>query len=146
MEWPEDDPAAIETLLQILHLSDSRQIPVVFELEHLFRVAVAIDMYGLAPRLGLWPRAWCKTAVAALKVAHEDGQLAKLTWIGWVFGNRPVFEGALQRILAEVGLDEEGELVDSAGARLDDFKYFRAMDVLGELRGARALFRTHTRA
>lgn len=101
-------------------------------MDHLFQIAVAVDMYDLAPRLGLWARAWCKIALAALKDARECGELAKLTWIGWVFGSRPIFEGALQQVLLKLEVDGEGDLLDSEGVRLDDFEYFKAMDVLGE--------------
>lgn len=121
----------MEILLHIIHLAQSR-VPQGLSVDELFHVAIVVDMYNLAQCLGLWPKTWCKFVMSALIGAREFEDLAKLAWIGWVFGDTALFENVLQRMLVEVEIDGEGRLVDVAGTPLEEFKYLKAMDIIGE--------------
>lgn len=120
----------MEILLQIIHLDQSR-VPQALNVDDLFRVAVAVDMYDLGRCLGLWPKVWCESVALTLS-GRDFEDLAKLAWIGWVLGNTVLFENVLERMIVEVEVDGEGRPVDAAGTPLEEFEYLRAMDMIGE--------------
>lgn len=130
VHWPENDPQAIEILLHIVHLHQSR-VPQTLSLDDVFRIAIVVDMYDLARCLGLWPRAWCESSASTLEgLEFED--LTKLAWVGWVFGNTMLFERVLERMVVEIEVDGEGRPVDAAGTPLEELTYLKAMDVIGK--------------
>lgn len=131
VELSGDDPRAMEVVLHIIHLNN-RHIPRRLSGEELFNVATLVDLYQVGGCLGLWAKTWCEPAVRELKgqaVQFEFQDLLRLTWIGWVFGNRVIFERAVNKLVLEVEIDGEGCLVDPAGIYLDEFRFLRAMDL-----------------
>lgn len=130
---PSNSPRAIEILLHIIHLN-TRQIPRArdINLEELFHVAVAVDMYDLGECLGLWAKNWCNAVALMVNTTTDVESLTQLSWIGWVFGDILLFEHALNQLVVEVEVDGRGELVDAGGMELGDIDYLKAMDLLGE--------------
>lgn len=130
VNWPEDHPRAMEILLPIVHHHRSR-VPRTLGLDELFHVAVAVDVYDLPRCLGPCPKSWCEAVASLLKKTLDLEALAKLGWIAWVFGDKGLFEGVLQRMMVETEIDEDGKLVDASGTGLEEFSYVQAMDIHG---------------
>lgn len=95
-------------------------------------MAVAVDMYDLEGCLGLWAKSWCSAAAAVVEATTDVEALARLCWIAWVFGDKMLFQGVLERLVMELEVDAEGGLVDVGGLELGDMEYVKAMDLLGE--------------
>lgn len=125
--------------MNIIHLN-TRQMPHVsaHTLEGLFQIAVAVDVYDLNGCLGLWPTAWCaaieKSRAGEMKIFVGDLEnMSQLAWIGWVFGQRKLFDRALGLMFVNVEVDGEGTLVDQEGNGLEEMEYLKAMNILDHL-------------
>lgn len=134
LQVPSDSPRAIEILLHIIH-HNTRQIPCAgdIEVDDLFHVAVAVDMYDLSGCLGLWAKSWSSAVAPVVQATSINVDvLTRLSWIAWVFGDQSLFQCVLSRLVMEVGSDEYGELVDAGRWELRDLDFVEAMFVLGE--------------
>ncbi|KAJ4417731.1 hypothetical protein N0V82_006005 [Gnomoniopsis sp. IMI 355080] len=134
VNFPSDDPYAIEILLHIIHLN-TRQIPRAgsITIGVLFRVAVAVDMYDLEGCLGLWAKSWCSAVAPVVEATKDVEALARLSWIAWVFGDKSLFQGSLDRLVMELEVDGEGGLVGIGGLDSGDMEVLKAMDLLDHL-------------
>lgn len=95
-------------------------------------MAVAVDLYDLGGCLGLWAKSWCSAVGPVVEYTTDVEVLAQLSWIAWVFGDKVMFQLLLDRLTMEVEVDGKGGLVDAGGLQLEDMKFMKAMDLLGE--------------
>lgn len=130
---PSDSPRAIEILLHIIHLN-TRQVPRAgdVEVDELFQVAHAVDIYDLGGCLGLWAKNWCSAVAPIVRATSDVTKLVRLSWIAWVFGDELLFRSVLHPLVVELQVDEDGELFEGVGMEIGDLDVITAMDLLGK--------------
>lgn len=119
--------------MRILHTNETSRIPAPQTLSvcELFAIAVAVDKYFLLPVVTMWAKAWRDAAVAR-GVGPDFEELTQLAWIGWVYGEKSLFEEAVNKMAIFVEADREGKLYGHCGTPLEDYEYLMAMGVPGK--------------
>ena len=106
---PEDNPVAMETLLQIVHgrfdTFDTRSFDDVAGLSALYQITVITDKYDLTHLL----RPWAEKLVRGLKPLMDSLPITVPTfrealWISWELGSSNPLESGIQRLAW--GLDD----------------------------------------
>lgn len=123
----------MEILLRIFHMNDANCIPAAdnLKIKELFEIAVAVHKYRLLPPLAIWAKAWREAALESFDWYYFE-DYARLAWIGWVYGERSLFDKAFNRMAFLVKADEQGKLSAQDGEPLEKYDYLVAMDVLGK--------------
>lgn len=136
--FPDDDPAAFCTLMDIIHSRYEISNPVPApDVEIMFEIVRLAYKYEMVRVLRPYSAAWLADLRirARISVADIDPGLLKLIlFVAWVLGEDKLFQVAAER-LAELWLiDEEGELIENdGGMRLKDYNYLQELDILGKL-------------
>ncbi|KAI0969669.1 hypothetical protein F4678DRAFT_480846 [Xylaria arbuscula] len=109
-EWtidlPEDDPEAMEVLLNIIHgrfdavpkYHKNSAIPDIYE------ISVITDKYHMTHMIRPWARKWARSALYSIKFNPKEWQwtnVHKRLWISWELGDRAAFEKNAKRLLWE---------------------------------------------
>ncbi|KAK6509158.1 hypothetical protein TWF481_003919 [Arthrobotrys musiformis] len=107
----EDDPAAVITVCNILHLQ-SRKIPPVLNGDQLAEVAIVLDKYDCVDAAWAWTRLWMSGGASKVEleadgtrgndegagntinsmITKDKGLLSKWLFISWAFKDAAVFE------------------------------------------------------
>ena len=127
IDLPEDDPHALCLLLNIIHGRFER-VPDQLSEDHLYRVIVLTDKYGLAHILRPWVRSWLN-----LSPKNTDSAV-HMAWIAWELGDHGLFSRACTYLLNHSHVGPAGDLTDANGFLLDSLDVTAHMDIDGTLR------------
>ncbi|KAI1757974.1 hypothetical protein F4782DRAFT_544365 [Xylaria castorea] len=118
VELPDDDPKAVETILNIIHsrFDSLPRTTNLTSLEDLYQLTVLTDKYDLTALLRPWATSWINSARdkcdswdrSDTKLVTSD--LERLSWIAWELGD-PILFGTASRALAQsCSVDAGGDL------------------------------------
>lgn len=126
VEFPDDDSASMELLLNIIH-SRFSQVPTTLVLKRLFHLTVLSDKYDLTAHLVPWAKGWIQPIVDEMsQPAHEDESDMKL-WIAWELGHSDLFMSISLKYLKYSRIDENGNFQHSPTEKLITLKPVGAM-------------------
>lgn len=131
IEFPDDDPKALGTLLSIAHLrfhEVPRQSDMTFK--HLLEVTHLTDKYGATHLLIPWFQGWLESARQYLnKTGYEEW-----LWIAWELGQTQIFDSLCRHLVRSTRVDYDERLSNKSGwilyPDLDDEFYFPP-DIMG---------------
>ncbi|KAF4534771.1 Nuclear pore protein [Lasiodiplodia theobromae] len=101
---PDDDPEALELLLNIAHMRFER-IPKTLTFDDLLAVADLTEKYGAVKILRPWLKDWLKDIEHLVKEPGYEEWL----FIAWAFGEEEIFTRLSNRLVREVHLVKDGE-------------------------------------
>jgi hypothetical protein len=130
VKLPEDDPAALELLLNAIHGCFDK-VPEKLLVPTLYAVATLADKYLLTRILRPWAGTWLKHA---RKDLHDDYSCAFLglgLWIAWVFGDSVLFDDEAKNIALCCEVSKDGSLLDLSAHLPLHNDQMASMDILG---------------
>jgi hypothetical protein len=102
-----------------------------------YRVTVLSDKYDLTRMLRPWATSWLSD------IAGEDRKnFTSRVWIAWELGDYELFATECDNLYHNTSIDSDGNLLDTAGARLDTCPMLENLDILGEYSLGPAAFRS----
>ncbi|TGJ84368.1 hypothetical protein E0Z10_g4396 [Xylaria hypoxylon] len=120
VKLPDDDPQAMQTIINILYghypitLSDEH-----INLEQLLHLTILADKYDLVHLFSEWSAQWVLDMechwVGRKFVGQSTEDLESLLWIFWVLGHEPLYTYMILQIAFHSELDAAGKLTDPAG-------------------------------
>ncbi|KXH34838.1 hypothetical protein CSAL01_00419 [Colletotrichum salicis] len=117
---PEDDPDALEIILNIIHANFPLvpNTPDLFELYEIFQMA---NKYDMIPALKPWAVAWLHVAENCQKVTNrfEGRERAALSYVAWELGQVELHRQMVKELIMYSSLSEEGRMI-SQKVLLDD--------------------------
>ncbi|RYP73530.1 hypothetical protein DL771_003569 [Monosporascus sp. 5C6A] len=114
---PEDEPAPMETILNIAH-GRFDQVPTKWDtVKDLYLLTVLTDKYDLTHLLRPWARGWMRAVRTSYDAEKEDHWptsppeiASQCLWIAWELGDEDSVELLFHDIVYGSGLDESGQL------------------------------------
>jgi hypothetical protein len=115
-----DNSDALRLLLNIVHFQ-FQWIPEKIEYNELFNVTVLCDQYDCVGLLRPWFSRWFdQSVVDAIARKHEGLPSERWLFIGWVFGNRELFEKAMGMLVLRSRKSQDGHLLGASRADLEE--------------------------
>lgn len=107
---PDDDPAALLILLNIIH-GRTKEIPLEIDLDMLTRIAIVVDKYRLQTEVGILSRIWIDRLKSSIP-QHWTEDVRRWILISWVFQSATEFKLVTQIAERQSGsrIDESGEI------------------------------------
>jgi len=144
-EWTvtllEDDPAALEVLLRIIHSKWTRDVVVVSDLESLYHLMIAINKYDLSEICRPWVQAWVSQARQFAKAESPPGwHHIMWAYISWETGDEQDFRRQVEAICMSATVNEKDKLaitIGDATVDLDEVNHIgpsNTITILGEVR------------
>ncbi|KAK8232572.1 hypothetical protein HDK77DRAFT_498648 [Phyllosticta capitalensis] len=116
IELPEDDPAALAVLLNIVHLRFDL-VPDELGFALLLQITVLTDKYDITRLIRPWATSWFQAAqdiASTTKSGYEEW-----LWIAWELGQKNTFETLAAHLIQTVHVDADGRCLTKAGRLLD---------------------------
>ena len=144
-EWTvtllEDDPAALEVLLRIIHSKWTRNIVVVWDLESLYHLMILINKYDLSEICRPWVQAWVSQA-RRFPIADSPPGWHQVMWayIAWEMGDEQEFHRQVEDICMSATVNEKDNLAITDGDatidlhEVDHIGPSNTITILGEVR------------
>ncbi|KAI1504913.1 hypothetical protein F5X99DRAFT_370270 [Biscogniauxia marginata] len=111
---PEDNPEALEVLLNIIHSRFDRVTSKVINIDDLYNITILTDKYDLTRMLQPWVEKWRDGAgmneSSLTGSLSESKHLEKKLWITWDLGDLKNFELLVGRIASICEIDSNGKL------------------------------------
>lgn len=130
---PEDDPEALEIILNIIHANFPLvpNTPSIFELYEIFQMA---NKYDMIPALKPWAVAWLHVAENCQKVANrfEGRERAALSYVAWELGQVELHRQMVKELIMYSSLSEDGRMI-SQKVLLDDVGPIGPPGLLGNI-------------
>ncbi|KAI0183591.1 hypothetical protein EV127DRAFT_446571 [Xylaria flabelliformis] len=123
VELPDDDPKAVETILNIIH-SRFDLLPRttdLIDLDDLYQLTVLTDKYDLTPLLRPWASIWINSATDKYDLWIRSGtsavtfDLERLLWIAWELGDPILFSKTSTALAQCCSIDANGGLQYNTG-------------------------------
>ena len=110
LPFPDDDPAALLMLLNIIH-GRTKEIPLKIDLDMLTRIAIVVDKYRLRTRVEILSRIWIDRLKSSIP-HHWTEDVRRWIFISWVFQSPTEFKFVTQIAARQSGsrIDESGEV------------------------------------
>src|ERR1700753_251483 len=137
VKFPDDDPSAFQTVLQILHGQFS-SLPQCMSFSDLFKLSVLTDKYLLLdtvrPFMFKWLSIFDVDEDTHTKSLCEDKmECEKLLFVAWTFGLKTPFLDALKFLVLNTVFEDNGDVVLKLKvSRLIQLQYIPE-DVIGKL-------------
>lgn len=122
---PEDNPEALELLLNIIH-GHFAEIPDEIDEIELYEAAVLTNKYDLTHIVRPWAQPW----LADLKLQMDIP--AHRIWIAWELGDQELFISELDDLRLDCSSNAEGDLVDYTETPLPKYLMLKNLSILGE--------------
>ncbi|KAK8223642.1 hypothetical protein HDK90DRAFT_97554 [Phyllosticta capitalensis] len=116
VELPDDDPAALEVLLNIAHLRFD-WVPSWLYFNVLLQVTVLTDKYDMTRLIRPWATSWFQTAQRLVSVTQSGYE--EWLWIAWELGQTHTFETLATHLVKSVRVDNNGNCTTNTGKLLD---------------------------
>ncbi len=110
VKLPDDNVAAMSTLLHIMHCRFDKVPPVHYEipLDDLYQIAILTDKYDCTALVRPWARAWLASMDTYYSSNATIPMLERISWIAWEYGDKDLFEKAARSLVLNLTLPEEG--------------------------------------
>ncbi|KAI1269109.1 hypothetical protein F5Y18DRAFT_176821 [Xylariaceae sp. FL1019] len=116
VELPEDNPFAMEALLDIVHGNFGLTPPpgIAIDEGELFELTVLTNKYSLTRSIQPWARTWMdfvsETFEDQSEEPHSDYQFYQLLWIAWELGAPNLFSEVAWLLTRHCAIDDNGDL------------------------------------
>lgn len=136
-DFPDDDPAAFCTLMDIVHSRyDIVNLIPNPDVEMLFKIVQLATKYEMIRILRPYSATWLTDLTTETRTTLkriDPANLKFILYVAWTLGEDELFLAVAERLAELCPVDEEGELLEnSGGERLKDYAYLQEIDVLGK--------------
>lgn len=105
VKLPDDNSSAMSILLHIMHcrFDGAPSVGGHTPLEDLYQIAILTDKYDCTAFVRPWVKHWLAMA-DVLTPNASIGELERISWIAWEYGDRNLFEKVVQRFILELNI------------------------------------------